>query len=145
MRFKPIFESAARANRNKHIVFCSVDCDNVRDAAEAHNVRSIPHFEFWFQGKEHQKFQGANEPLFRKHLNEMHELTSSKASQHMGMDFKHFKPMNRMPISFANTNQIGKMQEHITKLVNQSGQKVDKLQEWLKTFDIKAMPSASID
>lgn len=77
----------------------------------------------------------------------MHELTSSKASQHMGMDFKHFKPMNRLPISFASTNQIGKMQEHITKLVNQSAAtaQVDKLLEWLKTFDIKAMSTQTID
>ena len=33
MRFKPIFETAARGNKNHKIIFCSVECDRVRDAA----------------------------------------------------------------------------------------------------------------
>jgi len=100
IRFKPIFEGAARGNKNKHIIFCTVDCDNVRDAATAHNVRSIPQINFFFNGKEHAKFTGANEPQFRKHLQEIHELTMSKAGSHMSMEYKQFKPMNRLPISF---------------------------------------------
>jgi thioredoxin-like negative regulator of GroEL len=33
MRFKPVFEGAARANQNKNIVFCAVETDSVRDCA----------------------------------------------------------------------------------------------------------------
>ena len=118
VRFKPTFESAARGNKNKHVVFCTVDCDNARDAATAHNIRSIPQIEFFYQGKEHAKFTGADEMKFRKHLTEVHELTMSKAGHHMGMNFKRFKPMNRKPIDFISTNNLDKMKEFITKLVN---------------------------
>jgi len=87
MRFKPIFEAAARGNKNKHIVFCAVDCDRARDAAIANNVRSIPQFNFFINGKEHAKFVGADEVKFRTYLGELNDLTSSKASQHMSMQF----------------------------------------------------------
>ena len=33
MRFKPIFEAAARANTNERIVFCAVEPDQNRDSA----------------------------------------------------------------------------------------------------------------
>jgi thiol-disulfide isomerase/thioredoxin len=147
VRFKPTFESAARGNKNKHVVFCTVDCDNARDAATAHNIRSIPQIEFFYQGKEHAKFTGADEVKFRKHLSEVHELTMSKAGHHMGMNFKRFKPMNRKPIDFISTNNLDKMKEFITKLVNQSaGQvKVNHLQGWLSSFDVKKMNNDAID
>ena len=51
----------------------------------------------------------------------------------MGMSFKRFKPMNRLPISFSSTNNLDKMKEFITKLVNQSAgaANVKQLQNWL--------------
>jgi thioredoxin-like negative regulator of GroEL len=42
MRFKPVFEGAARANQNSNIVFCAVETDRVQDCAQANNVSSIP-------------------------------------------------------------------------------------------------------
>jgi thioredoxin-like negative regulator of GroEL len=44
MQFKPTYEAAARANKNKQVVFCAVETDKVRDCAQANNIRSIPTF-----------------------------------------------------------------------------------------------------
>jgi thioredoxin 1 len=33
MRFKPIYEGYAAANKNKNLVFCSVETDKVRDVS----------------------------------------------------------------------------------------------------------------
>ena len=38
VRFKPQYEANARANRNKHIVFCAVQCDVNRECAQAFQV-----------------------------------------------------------------------------------------------------------
>jgi len=85
MRFKPAFEGAARGNKNKNIVFCAVECDRVRDAAQANNIRSIPQFNFYFNGKEHAKFVGADEIKFRTYLGELNQMTGSKAGSHISM------------------------------------------------------------
>jgi thiol-disulfide isomerase/thioredoxin len=42
MRFKPTFEALAKENKNSNIVFCAVETDKARDAAQANNVTSIP-------------------------------------------------------------------------------------------------------
>jgi hypothetical protein len=31
MRFKPIYEGTGKGNKNKHIIFTTVDVDSVRD------------------------------------------------------------------------------------------------------------------
>jgi thioredoxin-like negative regulator of GroEL len=80
MRFKPVFEGAAHGNKNKKVVFAMVNCDQVRDCATANNVRALPTFKFFFEGECAETMEGANEPLFRKHLNDMHEKTMSKSS-----------------------------------------------------------------
>ena len=61
MRFKPIFESAARGNPNKNIVFCSVQCDENRETAQAFQVTGIPQFNFFLNGEQTAMFKGANE------------------------------------------------------------------------------------
>lgn len=65
MRFKPTFEALASENKNPNIVFCAVETDRARDAAQANNVSSIPQFNFYFNGKEYAKFVGADEAKFR--------------------------------------------------------------------------------
>lgn len=42
MRFKPTFEALAKENKNSSIVFCAVETEKARDAAQANNVSSIP-------------------------------------------------------------------------------------------------------
>ena len=46
MRFKPIYEAAARANTNEDIVFCTVQTNENREAAMAFQVQAIPQFNF---------------------------------------------------------------------------------------------------
>ena len=53
--------------------------------------------------------------------------------------------MNRLPVGFTATGQIDKMKEFISKLVASASVKVNHLQTWLKSFDIKAMPNDAID
>ena len=101
MRFKPVFENTAKGNKNKHVVFCAVNCESARDVAQAHNIRSIPQLSFFLNGKEHAKFVGADEHKFRQHLSELHQQTMSKAGSHFSMSFKQFKPMNRLPVGFT--------------------------------------------
>ena len=61
MRFKPIFESAARGNPNKNIVFCSAQHDQKRETAQAFQVQAIPQFNFFLNGEQSAMFKGANE------------------------------------------------------------------------------------
>ncbi len=147
MRFKPVFEGAARANQNKNIVFCAVECDRARDCAQANNVRSIPQFNFFLNGASLATFVGADEIKFRKHLGDLHEATMSKASQHMSMQFREFKPMNRLPVGFTGTANLDKMKEFISKLaVSSAGEvKVDAFRAWLDTFDIKRIGAQALD
>jgi len=51
-------------------------------------VRSIPQFNFFFNGKEHAKFVGADEIKFRTYLGELNQMTGSKAGSHMSMQFR---------------------------------------------------------
>ena len=113
MRFKPTYESAARANRNKHIVFCAVQTDNNREAAQAFQVQSIPQFNFILNGEESDKFVGANEHSFRSALGKLQLALSGRASEHMNQQYKQFKPMNRLPMSFTATGQVDKMKQFI--------------------------------
>ena len=71
MRFKPTFEGAARANQNKHIVFCAVQTDNNRETAQAFQVQSIPQFNFILHGEQSDKFVGASEHQFRSALGKL--------------------------------------------------------------------------
>jgi len=64
MRFKPIYEAQAGANKNEKIVFCTVETDQNRDSAAAFSVSSIPQFNFVLNGTEHSKFVGADEGKF---------------------------------------------------------------------------------
>jgi len=71
MRFKPIYEAQARANRNKRIVFCAVECNANREAAQAFQVQSIPQFNFILNEEQSDKFVGADEHKFRQALGKL--------------------------------------------------------------------------
>lgn len=101
MQFKPNYEGMCRNNQNKKIVFCSVETDKVRDAAQANNIKSIPTFHFYLNGKQHASFTGANEATFKQRLAEVHQATMSKAGDHQTMTFKQFKPQNKLPLGFT--------------------------------------------
>ncbi len=63
------------------------------------------------------------------------------------MQFKQFKPQNKLPIGFTATGQIDKMKEFISKLATENAKdtKVANLLQWLQTFDTKAMDQQTID
>ena len=75
----------------------------------AFGVTSIPQFNFILNGKEHTKFVGANEAKFSEALGQLSAILSGSASNHMSLNFKQFKPMNKLPSSFAQQGQIDKM------------------------------------
>lgn len=45
---------------------------------------------------------GANEVKFRENLAVIYKALSGKASEHMHQEYKQFKPMNKLPVSFEN-------------------------------------------
>ena len=92
----------AAANQNEKIVFVAVNVQEHQDVGQAFSIRSIPQFNFYLNGKESNKFTGADENKFRQALGELHKETSSKAGEHMNLEFKQFKPMNRLPVCFTN-------------------------------------------
>ena len=147
MRFKPTFEALAKENNNPKIVFCAVETDKARDAAQANNVSSIPQFNFYFNGKEHAKFVGANEATFRKHLSELQSMTNSKSAFHSSMNFRQFKPQTRLPVGFTAAGQTDKMKEFIGKLAQENAAevKVNYLFDWLIKFDIKQVSNETLD
>lgn len=149
MRFKPIFENTAAGNQNPKIVFCAVNVQSSQDIAQAFNIRSIPQFNFYLNGKEQQKFTGADENKFRTALGELQKETSSKAGEHMNLEFKHFKPMNRLPVCFTNQGQIDKMKEFIISFAKRSEKDVKSTKElmaWLEgSMNLEAISKAAID
>lgn len=120
MRFKPIFEGYARANKNKNIVFCGVETDKNRDTAMAFQVSSIPQFNFFFGGNQMVKFIGADEAKFRAAFDQLTTLAGSKASTHSQLHFKQFKPMNLMPMCYTSAGQIDKIKEFVMKFAQDS-------------------------
>ena len=64
-------------------------------------------------GEQSDKFVGADENKFNSALGKLNDVLNSKSSQHMSMQFKQFKPMNKLPISFAATGQMDKMKQFI--------------------------------
>ena len=109
MRFKPTFEATARANQNENIVFCAVQTDEAPDAKMAFGVTSIPQFNFMLHGQEVVKFIGANEQKFRDALAVIQGELSGSSNNHADLSYKQFKPMNRLPTTFAATGQLDKM------------------------------------
>ena len=45
---------------------------------------------------------GANEVKFRENLAVIYKALSGKSSEHMHQEYKQFKPMNKLPVSFEN-------------------------------------------
>jgi thioredoxin-like negative regulator of GroEL len=88
MDFKPTYEGMAKANQSSRIVFCAVETDKVRDCAQANNIRSIPTFHFYLNGKNHKTFTGANQANFSQALKDLEQILGSKAGQHSSRSFK---------------------------------------------------------
>ena len=74
---------------------------------------------------------------------------SGKASEHMNMRYKQFKPMNRLPMSFTATGQIDKMKQMIRTFVSGSAGKVRSIQnamQWIESgFNVETIPKQAID
>ena len=54
-------------------------------------------------GQESAKFIGANEQKFKDALAVLQGELSGSASRHGNLNYKQFKPMNRLPTTFAAT------------------------------------------
>ena len=60
----------------------------------------------------------------------------------MHQEYKQFKPMNKLPVSFENQGQLDKMKDVIKKFVVQSDKQVASIvnfQKWLNSFDLKSI------
>ena len=88
MSFKPKFESACRGNPNKNIVFCTVNTQHNREAAQSFQVSSIPQFNFMLYGEQAASMVGANEVKFRENLAILYKALSGKSSEHMHQEYK---------------------------------------------------------
>jgi hypothetical protein len=78
----------ASANKNNHIVFCSVNVDECREAASVKTSQSIPEFHFYLNGTRFSHLIGADPNKFKQSLDALNKQTSSKALEHQLMDFK---------------------------------------------------------
>ena len=116
-----------------------------REIAVECNIHAIPCIKFFFNSKEHSQVEGAKEPEFRSKLSDLHELTRSRAGDHSWSTFKQFKPSNTKPVGFTQAAQLDKMKEFLTKLVSQSTERVNSLQQWLRSFNVESMDKEAID
>ena len=60
-------------------------------------------------GQEVVKFIGANEQKFKDALAVIQGELSGSSNNHADLNYKQFKPMNRLPTTFAATGQLDKM------------------------------------
>ena len=91
---------------------------------------------------------GANEVKFRENCAVIYKALSGKSSGHMHQEYKQFKPMNKLPVSFENQGQLAKMKEFIQKFTMQSEKEVKSianLKQWLETFELKQINNQAID
>lgn len=149
----PTYEQKARGNPNKSIVFCSIDGDVVRDAVQEYKVNSVPTFFFYLNKEQTGTFKGAIERDFNENFGMLVKGLSGKASTHMLLEFKEFKPMSKLPTSFENVSNFGKMSETIKKFSNESASKVKataSLVAWLDSINknninLSSAPLEAID
>ena len=116
-----------------------------REIAVECNIHAIPCIKFFFNSKEHSQVEGANEPDYRSKQSDLHEMTTSRAGDHSWSTFKQFKPSNTKPVGFTQAAQLDKMKEFLTKLVSQSTERVNSLQQWLRSFNVESMVKEAID
>jgi hypothetical protein len=112
-------------------------------------VQSIPQFNFILHGEESAKFVGADEIKFRGALGNLQMALSGKAQEHMNQSYKQFKPMNRLPMSFAATGQKDKMKTFLRNFTVNSASRVASttyVMQWIEgSFDTEAIPRDAID
>jgi thioredoxin 1 len=70
-QIKPIFEEMSNLDKYKHVKFVKADVDHVPDVANVMQIRSVPTFCFYKDGKLVQHFSGANAPLLKSVLHEV--------------------------------------------------------------------------
>jgi hypothetical protein len=66
----------------------------------------------------------------------------------MMLEFKQYKPMNKMPIAFESAGNIDKMKDFIRKFAQTSEKEVKSTTNiiaWLDNFDLKTAPQKAID
>ena len=85
-----------------------------RDAAMAFSITSIPQFHFYKEGKEFQKFTGANEARLFDCISSLSEEVASSTISHRNLMYREFKPMNLKPQTFTKASQFSKMKEFVT-------------------------------
>ena len=65
------------------------------------------------------------------------------------MQFKQFKPMNRLPTSFTATGQMDKMKQFIKNFAASSASEVSStahVMQWIETsFDLESIPNDAIN
>ena len=112
-------------------------------------MTSIPQFNFILNGEQSDKFVGADEVKFRNALAKLQGALSGKASEHMNMQFKQFKPMNRLPTSFTATGQIEKMKQFVKKFASESTGEVRStanVVQWIDgSFDMATVSREAVD
>lgn len=74
-------------------------------------------------------------------------MTNSKSAFHSSMNFRQFKPMNKLPVGYSATGQVDKMKGFIGKLAEENAAevKVNYILDWLIKFDIKQVGNETID
>jgi len=62
-------------------------------------------------------------------------VLSGSASKHMSLNFKQFKPMNKLPSSFAQTGQMEKMKTFIKNFATSQASEVSStthVMQWIE-------------
>ena len=99
--------------------------------------------------QESAKFVGANEQKFRDALAVLQGELSGSASRHMSHNYKQFKPMNRLPTTFAATGQLDKMKQFVKNFATSSAGDVSStthVLQWIEAgFSIESIPKQAID
>ena len=100
-------------------------------------------------GQEHTKFVGADENKFNTALGQIRDILSGSSSNHASLQFKQFKPMNKLPTTFAARGQMDKMKQFIKNFATRSATEVSSttnVMQWIDgTFDIEAVPDTAIN
>ena len=99
-------------------------------------------------GEQTAVFKGADEPKFRQNIGIIYKALSGKASEHINCEFKQFKPMNKLPVSYDSAGNLDKMSDFIKKFAQQSEKEVKStaaLMAWLEKINLKAISREAID
>ncbi|XP_014883436.1 thioredoxin-like [Poecilia latipinna] len=72
-RIGPVFEKQAEDPANKDVIFLKVDVDEASDVSQKCEIRSMPTFHFYKNGKKVDEFTGANEKLLMEKIKQLRQ------------------------------------------------------------------------